>query len=231
MSVAEETADKPPSDPILQKVLEAVPVSVDNRRRCRGLAATVPRPAAPGPSGRAHRGPHHRRTRRPDPRSGCTGRPRPRPLRCRWWCSCTAADGRSATSTPTTGTRAITRSVRALWWCRWITGWRPSTRTPRRSKMLGPQRNGWPRTPRELGADPDRLAVAGDSAGGQSGGGGGAAARDAGGPPIRFQLLWYPATTWDTSLPSFTENADAPLLATRRVNRVFPLVCGPSGSL
>ena len=38
-------------------------------------------------------------------------------------------------------------------------------------------------------------------------------ARDSGGPPIAFQLLWYPATTWDTSLPSFTENADAPILA------------------
>jgi acetyl esterase/lipase len=25
-------------------------------------------------------------------------------------------------------------------------------------------------------------------------------------------LLWYPSTTWDTSLPSFTENANAPLL-------------------
>lgn len=36
--------------------------------------------------------------------------------------------------------------------------------------------------------------------------------RDAGGPRIRFQLLWYPATTFDTSLPSFTENANAPIL-------------------
>ena len=37
-------------------------------------------------------------------------------------------------------------------------------------------------------------------------------ARDAGGPRISFQLLWYPATTFDTSLPSFTENANAPIL-------------------
>jgi acetyl esterase/lipase len=37
-------------------------------------------------------------------------------------------------------------------------------------------------------------------------------ARDAGGPQIVFQLLWYPATTWDSSLPSFTENAEAPIL-------------------
>jgi len=36
-------------------------------------------------------------------------------------------------------------------------------------------------------------------------------ARDAG-LNLRAQLLWYPATTWDTRLPSFTENADAPIL-------------------
>ena len=64
----------------------------------------------------------------------------------------------------------------------------------------------------ELGVDPDRIAVAGDSAGGNLSAVVALLARDAGGPAIRFQLLWYPATTWDTSLPSFTENADAPLL-------------------
>jgi acetyl esterase/lipase len=64
----------------------------------------------------------------------------------------------------------------------------------------------------ELGADPDRLAVVGDSAGGNLAAVVAQLARDAGGPAIRFQLLWYPATTWDTSLPSFTENANAPLM-------------------
>jgi acetyl esterase len=64
----------------------------------------------------------------------------------------------------------------------------------------------------EIGTDPDRLAVAGDSAGGNLAAVVAQLARDAGGPPIRYQLLWYPATTWDTSLPSFTENANAPLL-------------------
>ncbi|AGB23159.1 esterase/lipase [Mycobacterium sp. JS623] len=64
----------------------------------------------------------------------------------------------------------------------------------------------------ELGVDPERIAVAGDSAGGNLSAVVTLLARDAGGPPIRFQLLWYPATTWDTSLPSFTENADALLL-------------------
>jgi acetyl esterase/lipase len=70
---------------------------------------------------------------------------------------------------------------------------------------------------RELGADPDRLAVAGDSAGGNLAAVVAQLARDAGGPPIRFQLLWYPATTWDTKLPSFTENSDAPLLGGKAV--------------
>ncbi|MCV7298892.1 alpha/beta hydrolase [Mycobacterium barrassiae] len=64
----------------------------------------------------------------------------------------------------------------------------------------------------ELGGDPDRLAVAGDSAGGNLAAVVSQLARDAGGPRIVFQLLWYPATTFDTSLPSFTENANAPVL-------------------
>jgi acetyl esterase len=65
----------------------------------------------------------------------------------------------------------------------------------------------------ELGADPKRLAVAGDSAGGNLAAVVAQMSRDAAGPPVAFQLLWYPATTWDTSLPSFTENAAAPILA------------------
>jgi len=64
----------------------------------------------------------------------------------------------------------------------------------------------------ELGADGARLAVAGDSAGGNLAAVVSQLACKAGGPRIAFQLLWYPATTWDTSLPSFTENADAPIL-------------------
>jgi len=66
-----------------------------------------------------------------------------------------------------------------------------------------------------FGADPARLAVAGDSAGGTLSAVVCQMARDAGGPPIAFQLLWYPGTTFDRSLPSFTENADAPILDTR----------------
>lgn len=64
----------------------------------------------------------------------------------------------------------------------------------------------------ELGVDPARLAVAGDSAGGNLAAVVTQLARDAGGPAIAFQLLWYPATTYDGGLPSFTENANAPII-------------------
>ena len=67
----------------------------------------------------------------------------------------------------------------------------------------------------EIGADADRLAVAGDSAGGTISAVIAQRARDnadKGGPKLLFQLLWYPSTMWDSSLPSFTENADAQVL-------------------
>jgi acetyl esterase len=64
----------------------------------------------------------------------------------------------------------------------------------------------------ELGGDPNRIAVAGDSAGGNLAAVMAHLARDHGGPALIFQLLWYPVTTADLSLPSFTENAFAPIL-------------------
>lgn len=63
----------------------------------------------------------------------------------------------------------------------------------------------------EIGVDAARIAVAGDSAGGNLSAVVAQSARDAG-IALRFQLLWYPSTTFDTSLPSFTENAHAPIL-------------------
>jgi acetyl esterase/lipase len=72
----------------------------------------------------------------------------------------------------------------------------------------------------EIGADTNRLAVAGDSAGGTISAAMAQRARDSadnGGPALVFQLLWYPSTMWDASLPSFTENATAPILDVRAV--------------
>jgi acetyl esterase len=37
-------------------------------------------------------------------------------------------------------------------------------------------------------------------------------ARDNGGPALVFQLLWYPSTTGDMTLPSMIENSDGPIL-------------------
>ncbi|GAB7145506.1 alpha/beta hydrolase [Mycobacterium riyadhense] len=64
----------------------------------------------------------------------------------------------------------------------------------------------------ELGGDPSRIAVGGDSAGGNIAAVMAQLARDNSGPSLAFQLLWYPSVTGDLSLPSFTENANAPIL-------------------
>jgi acetyl esterase len=66
----------------------------------------------------------------------------------------------------------------------------------------------------ELGGDPARLAVAGDSAGGNLAAVVTRHARDGGGPPIAFQLLVYPCTDLTRSLPSHIENGTGLLLDT-----------------
>jgi acetyl esterase len=65
-----------------------------------------------------------------------------------------------------------------------------------------------------FGGDRGRLAVAGDSAGGALATVAARHARDAGGPPIAFQLLIYPATDMTCSLPSHVENGNGYLLDT-----------------
>lgn len=64
----------------------------------------------------------------------------------------------------------------------------------------------------ELGGDPGNIAVAGDSAGGNLAAVTALLARENDGPALRFQLLWYPTVTADLSLPSYTDNAAAPIL-------------------
>jgi len=65
----------------------------------------------------------------------------------------------------------------------------------------------------DLGVDPGRLAVAGDSAGGNLAAAVCLAARDRGGPTIAFQTLVYPVTDLEPDRwPSMAANADGPLL-------------------
>ncbi len=59
-----------------------------------------------------------------------------------------------------------------------------------------------------LGIDPARLAVGGDSAGGNLAAVVARRARDRGGPPLAFQLLLYPATDADLNSSSYLENAE-----------------------
>jgi acetyl esterase len=64
----------------------------------------------------------------------------------------------------------------------------------------------------EFGADPERLAVMGDSAGGNLSAVVALMARDRSGPSIAFQGLLYPATDLTMASPSIEENAHAPVL-------------------
>jgi acetyl esterase len=61
----------------------------------------------------------------------------------------------------------------------------------------------------ELGADPSRIAVAGDSAGANMAAVTALRVRDEGGPPLCGQLLLYPVTDYHTpGTPSYEENAE-----------------------
>jgi acetyl esterase/lipase len=63
-----------------------------------------------------------------------------------------------------------------------------------------------------LGADPTRVAVMGDSAGGNLAAVVSLMSRDRSGPAIGFQGLLYPATDLTLGSPSIERNADAPIL-------------------
>ena len=63
-----------------------------------------------------------------------------------------------------------------------------------------------------LGLDRQRMAVGGDSAGGNLAAVVALAARDAGDMPLRFQLLIYPATDMRRQAPSHVTNGQGYLL-------------------
>ncbi|HEX2850002.1 MAG TPA: alpha/beta hydrolase [Acidimicrobiales bacterium] len=67
----------------------------------------------------------------------------------------------------------------------------------------------------EIGGDPSRIAVAGDSAGGNLAAVSAIAARDAGGPAVCFQALVYPTTDAKMRFPSIDENGEMPILPRR----------------
>ena len=69
----------------------------------------------------------------------------------------------------------------------------------------------------ELGCDPDRIAVSGDSAGGNLAASVCLMTRDRGGPPIAFQALIYPITDCDFERPSYRENAEGYFLTRREM--------------
>ncbi|HEY4280181.1 MAG TPA: alpha/beta hydrolase [Conexibacter sp.] len=72
----------------------------------------------------------------------------------------------------------------------------------------------------ELGGDPDRLVVAGDSSGGHFAAVVALMARDRSGPPIAYQLLIYPVTQHDFETASYVENGEG-YFTTRRHMRWY----------
>ncbi|MEV0056383.1 alpha/beta hydrolase [Saccharopolyspora shandongensis] len=69
----------------------------------------------------------------------------------------------------------------------------------------------------ELGGDPARLAVAGDSAGGNLAAVTALRARETGGPDISFQLLVYPVTDHDFTTESYVDSGPDCLLTTQHM--------------
>ena len=81
----------------------------------------------------------------------------------------------------------------------------------------------------ELGADPDRLVVAGDSAGGNLAAVVALMARDRGGPPITSQVLVYPVIDAACDAPSYTENGEGYFLEATGMRWFWEHYLGPDG--
>lgn len=78
----------------------------------------------------------------------------------------------------------------------------------------------------ELGINPSRIAVMGDSAGGNLAAVVSLLARDAGGPEIRAQVLIYPGVEMYDRWPSEDRNADAPVLTSKNMRAFVRLYLG-----
>lgn len=210
--MTEPTVARPDIDPVLKMLLDTFPVTftaADGVEVARARLRQLKTPRSCCRSYGSRNGPLAT-TGSPTFRSASTGR-RSFATTCPWLSTTTVAAGRSAVWTPTTPSPAPTPSARRPSWCPSTTG------TPEHPYPAGID-DSWAalrwvgENAAELGGDPSRIAVAGDSAGGNISAVMAQLARDVGGPPLVFQLLWYPTTMADLSLPSFTENADAPIL-------------------
>ena len=80
----------------------------------------------------------------------------------------------------------------------------------------------------ELGGDPSRVAVAGDSSGANLAAAVALRARDDGGPALRAQMLIYPGLDPRMSSPSFEEFADDPFLSRSEMEWYWPRYLGGS---
>lgn len=81
----------------------------------------------------------------------------------------------------------------------------------------------------ELGGDPARLVIAGDSAGGNLAAVVAQMARDRGGPPITLQALIYPVIDAACDSPSYTENAEGYFLDAAGMRWFWDHYLGPDG--
>ena len=169
--------------------------------------------AEDGVQGRGSRDP---RRRRRHSRCASIRRASPRMLfRC--WSGCTVADTWSAASTATMrfAARWLCRPIASS--CRSTTGSRPST-----SFLPGVLDSfvalTWVgRHAEEIGADPARIAVGGDSAGANLAAVCAILARDGGFPPLVFQLLVYPRTAPHEELQSHHDFAEGYLLTRKTI--------------
>jgi acetyl esterase len=82
----------------------------------------------------------------------------------------------------------------------------------------------------ELGADPDRLVVAGDSSGGNFAAVVALMARDRGGPPIAYQFLIYPVTDRNFEVASYRENSRGYFTTATHLRWYWDQYVGPDGA-
>ena len=152
---------------------------------------------------------HHRRPARwPDRRAPLPARRhRSRRTSCRRWSGTTAAAGCWAISIRTTCPAAASPMPRAARWSRSITAWRRSTCSPPRSTIARRRHASIVfDNAAALGIDAGKVAVGGDSAGGNLAAVMALMARDGTLPPLAFQLLIYPATDMAMTTVSSTDH-------------------------